>query len=143
LKGIIKSINISEEKGTEKRPVDSARLVKGLGVEGDAHAAPGKRQVSFLSGERIDDQENNLKPGDFAENITTEGIIWLKVLVGDAIRIGTTELKVSQIGKECHSNCNIFERLGDCIMPREGIFAEVVTGGTIQTGDNIEVVQND
>jgi len=143
MKGIVKSINISGEKGVEKKPVSEVCLKKGLGIEGDAHAGPGKRQVSLLSGERIDDQKSALNPGDFAENITTEGIDWLNVNVGDVIHVGMSQLKVSQIGKECHSNCIIFERLGDCIMPREGIFAEVVEGGTIRPGDVIEVTHND
>lgn len=136
MQGKVKSINISTKKGVRKEPVKIAMLVKGNGIQGDVHASPGDRQVSFLAGERIEEQ--GLKPGDFAENITTKGFDLSAVKIGDRINIGNTELKVSKIGKECHTRCQIYVQLGDCIMPREGVFAEVAKGGEIRVGNIIE-----
>ena len=148
--GRIHSINTSDKKGVQKKRVDTAMLLEGLGVEGDAHAAPGDRQVSLLAVESINRQKEcakikspgfSLNPGDFAENITTEGIDLTKLSIGDTLKTGEEViLKITKIGKECHRYCAIYYKTGDCIMPREGIFAEVVAGGEIRVGDKIESI---
>ena len=137
-------ISISARKGTQKTNVTEARLKNNYGIVGDGHAGS-KRQVSLLAYEsykaflasRNDISEIN--PGDFAENITTIGLSFVEVKVGRKIRIGDDiELEVTEIGKsECHHGCHIRKTVGDCIMPREGIFAKVIRGGTIQVGDKI------
>lgn len=137
--GTIISLNISKEKGVSKTPVDSCVLEVGRGVAGDAHSSPGDRQVSLLAGERIEEQQRGLRPGDFAENITTSGIDLREVRLGDLVTVGCAELVISKIGKECHSRCKIFDEIGDCIMPREGVFAEVKVGGLIRVGDAITI----
>ncbi len=143
-KGRVLSISVSEEKGTKKRNVPSARLIEDFGIESDAHAGNWHRQVSLLPFEsfrKLDENLAHLKPGDFAENITTQGVDFSSVRVGDRIRIGNEiVLAVTQIGKECHEACSIKERVGDCIMPREGIFAKVLRGGLLQIGDEIVVL---
>jgi len=151
--GEVNSINISDKKGVSKRNVDKVVLLEGLGVEGDAHAAAGDRQVSLLAIESIRKQKEcvkvkgsdfDLKPGDFAENITTEGVDLVSLKIGNVLKIGEgTVLRISKIGKECHRYCAIYYKTGDCIMPREGIFAQVVTGGEIKVGDKIEVKDED
>ncbi len=138
------SINISGKKGERKKAVDTAVLKDNYGIEGDAHAS-GKwhRQVSLLALESIKKmQAMGLKvgPGDFAENITTEGIELPILPVGTKMTIGEdVELEVSQIGKLCHSRCAIYEQAGDCVMPREGIFVKVIKGGTIKVGNGLRV----
>jgi len=132
------SLNISREKGTAKSPVPSLLLVSGRGIEGDAHAGPGKRQVSLLADEDIDTMRaglDSLAPGDFAEHITTRGVDLAALPVGTRIRIGPAVLEISQIGKECHGGCAIREKTGDCVMPRRGVFAVVVEGGEITCED--------
>ena len=133
------SINTSAKKGEKKRPVGHARLAEDLGIEGDAHAGPGHRQVSLLAQESIERMKaKGLKvgPGDFAENVTTDGIELAALPVGTRLTIGDgIELEVTQIGKECHNRCAIFKQAGDCVMPREGIFAKVIRGGTLKPGD--------
>jgi len=146
--GKVFSINISKTKGVSKIPIKSALLIKGHGFDKDAHAGAGIRQVSLLSIESIKRQKEcakvknaaaSLKAGDFAENITTEGIDLSALEIGDNLTIGgTIVLKISKIGKECHRYCSIYYKIGDCIMPREGIFAQVLKGGKIKVGDNIE-----
>ena len=134
----ILSLNVSREKGTTKSPVPRVRLVPGLGIEGDAHAGPGLRQVSLLADEDIETMRvrlSSLRPGDFAENITTRGVDLAALPVGTRLRIGETVLEISQIGKECHSGCAIREKTGDCVMPRRGVFAVVVVGGEITSED--------
>ncbi len=134
LKFNIVSVNISGKKGMRKRPVDEITLSRGHGIEGDAHAGDHHRQVSLLAMEDIEPVKQEipgLKPGDFAENITTRGIELPSIPVGARIRVGDTELEVTQIGKKCHSGCEIMELTGDCVMPRRGIFARVIKGGVI------------
>ena len=135
------SIAMSKKKGTRKTVVEEAVVVKEHGLEGDAHAGQWHRQVSFLASESIAGaRERGLDVafGDFSENIATEGIDWLSVPVGARLRVGdSVELEVTQIGKECHKKCAIYYQAGDCIMPREGIFARVLQGGTIRRGDPI------
>ncbi len=141
--GSVKAISISEHKGVSKTNVPGAQLQRDHGIIGDAHAGPWHRQVSLLAAESIGKmaaQNDRVRPGAFAENITTEGIDLGKLSVGSRLRIGDAAvLEITQIGKQCHSRCAIYSQVGDCIMPREGIFAKVVTSGWIATGDAIEV----
>ena len=148
MKGEVFSLNISRKKGTVKLPVPSASFKEDFGVEGDAHAGLlDKRQVSLLSWERIQEKNfcrkktaDRLRPGDFAENITTQGLDLSSIKLGDLFQVGEVTLKVSQIGKECHRYCEIYKKVGDCIMPREGIFARVLKGGKVRKGDAIELI---
>jgi len=142
-KGRIKAISISQTRGTQKTNVLEAELKTGFGIVGDAHAANWHRQVSLLAVESIDKMVEMgavVSPGNFAENITTEGIYKLFELpIGSRLRLGeNAELEITQIGKDCHSRCAIFEQVGDCVMPREGVFAKVIKGGFIKVGDIIE-----
>jgi MOSC domain-containing protein YiiM len=128
------SINVSLKKGEKKTPVASAKLQVSWGIVGDAHAGKTHRQISLLADEDIDEMRKpgiKLMPGDFAENITTQGISLSTLPVGTRIAIGETVLEITQIGKECHKGCAIREQVGDCIMPRKGVFAKVVNGGGI------------
>ena len=140
-RGKVLAVNISEEKGTKKTNVQSCALVKDFGLKGDAHAGPWHRQVSLLANESIQKMRAlGLKVGygDFAENITTEGVDLVHLPIGTTMRIGgSVFLRVTQIGKECHTRCAIYYQAGDCIMPREGIFTEVVTEGEVKAGDEI------
>ncbi len=141
--GKIVALSISHKKGIPKRNVESVRLIEEYGIEGDAHAGSWHRQVSLLAMESIQKMITkgiHIRPGAFAENITTEFVNIPHLCIGDKIRIGSTELEITQIGKECHSRCAIYHRVGDCVMPREGIFARVLCGGTIQTGDSLQVI---
>ena len=134
------SVNISEEKGTRKHQVPCVLLKAGYGAEGDAHAGAGNRQVSLLPVESIEKMRRkgaDVGPGDFAENVTTQGIDLASLPIGTRLRIGETVVEVTQIGKECHSGCEIREIVGDCVMPREGIFASVLKGGEIRSGNEI------
>ena len=136
------AVCISEEKGVRKHEVPSIDIRKGEGVVGDAHGDDPKRRVSLLGDESVEKLRSafpELKPGDFAENILTEGLVLYELPVGTRMKVGGTELEVTQIGKECHHGCEIRRLTGDCVMPREGIFAEVVTEGRICPGDAIEV----
>ncbi|MFO7740491.1 MAG: MOSC domain-containing protein [Desulfatiglandaceae bacterium] len=137
----IVSIAVSKKKGTRKAQVDDAVLIKGHGIQGDAHAGPWRRQVSFLAGEQIEAcraRGLDVTFGDFAENIATEGINWKNVPVGSRVHLGNTVIvEVTQIGKDCHKRCAIYYQAGDCIMPHEGVFARVLEGGPIRCGDPI------
>lgn len=143
-RGTIKAISISENRGTRKTNVPEAELKTDFGIVGDAHAADWHRQVSLLAVESIDKMlamGAKVSPGDFAENITTEGIDLSKLSIGNRLRVGqSVELEITQLGKQCHGRCEIFEQVGDCIMPREGIFAKVTGAGRISIGDVIEVI---
>ena len=145
-KGVIKAISVSKEKGVPKTNVPDAELKADFGIVGDAHAANWHRQVSLLALESIDKMiaaGAKVSPGDFAENITTEGIELRKLSVGNRLRVGRSiELEVSQLGKKCHSHCAIYDQIGDCIMPREGIFVKVLKGGSVKVGDVIEVLND-
>lgn len=145
MKGKIISVNISKEKGEKKYNVGKCVLLKGLGLENDAHAGFMHRQVSLLARESIEKIKNmgiNVDCGDFAENLTTEGIVLPSLPVGTELRIGGSIIvRVTQIGKECHSRCAIFQQVGDCVMPKEGIFVEVLTEGEVKIGDEIEVLR--
>ena len=145
-KGYIEAIGTSTEKGTIKLPVEKAVVVEGHGLQGDAHAGNWHRQVSLLAGESIDRLKKKmpeLQQGAFAENIITRGVDLSSVGIGTMIRIGDDlELKVTQIGKECHEGCVIKQKTGECIMPTEGIFAKVIQGGIIKPGDHIEILSH-
>lgn len=140
----IVSIAVSRKKGTRKTLVDRTNVIENHGLEGDAHAGLWHRQVSFLASESIQGaREKGLDVdfGDFAENVATEGIDWKHLPVGTQVRLGTTVIvEVSQIGKTCHKPCAIYYQAGDCIMPREGVFARVIRGGEIVCGDPIELI---
>jgi len=144
-RGRVVSVNISEEKGERKRNIGVARVEKGKGLVGDGHFGFMHRQVSLLPLESIEKMRKlglNVGPGDFAENITTQGLDLSGLKVGEIIKVGrNVVLRVSQIGKECHERCAIYYEAGDCIMPREGIFLEVVEEGEIKVGDEIEIVR--
>jgi MOSC domain-containing protein YiiM len=137
----IVSIALSKKKGTRKQCVERAELVEEHGLLGDAHAGDWHRQVSFLSAESIDEARSRgleVSFGDFAENIATTGIEWISVPVGTRFQIGRSALvEITQIGKECHNKCAIYYKAGDCIMPREGVFARVLRGGAIHIGDEL------
>ena len=144
MSGKIVSINVSDKKGVRKKAVDFAVLKDNYGIERDAHASEKwHRQVSLLALESIKKMQAkglNVGSGDFAENLTTEGINLISLPVGTRITIGEDiELEVSQIGKVCHNRCAIYYQAGDCVMPKEGIFVKVMSGGTVKTGDRIKV----
>ena len=144
--GLVEAICVSQDKGTAKKPVEQATFVVDYGVQGDAHAGDWHRQVSLLAAEEVAvwrERLPDLGPGDFAENITTEGIDLLTLHLGGRLRLGeSVELEITQFGKKCHSDCEIFRQVGDCVMPREGIFARVIKPGRISVGDIIEVVDD-
>lgn len=140
------AVNLSEKKGVIKTPIEKGIFIEDFGLKNDAHAGKWHRQVSLLGLESFDKLAKlgdlkHLKPGIFAENITTEGIILYTLPIGTHIKIGDTLHEVTQIGKKCHHGCEIFHKVGDCVMPREGIFTKVLKGGTIQPGDAIEVIE--
>ncbi len=145
-KGRIKAISVSKEKGTKKVNVPEAELRADFGIVGDAHAANWHRQVSLLAAESIDKMTAKgakVSPGDFAENITTESLNLHELSVGSKLKLGqSVELEITQFGKKCHSRCEIFEQVGDCIMPREGVFARVTRAGAISVGGVIEVIND-
>jgi MOSC domain-containing protein YiiM len=139
----ILSVNISEKKGTVKHPIEVGRFELEVGLTGDAHSGAWHRMVSLLAEESIDKVRQmglpDLKAGDFAENLTTEGLILHTLPIGTKLRIGPTLMEVTQIGKECHLGCEIRNKVGDCVMPREGIFCRVLEAGEIRAGDEITV----
>ncbi len=141
---VVRAVCISEKKGEQKHPVDEIELRPHHGIVGDAHAGDWNRQVSLLAKESVDKMQKNtsitLSPGIFAENILCEGISLTSLRIGTRLRIGTALCEVTQIGKECHSDCAIRQQAGDCVMPREGIFAIVLEGGTARAGDQIRIV---
>ena len=142
IRGRIRAVCTSPAKGTEKRPVPEAVLVKDHGVEGDAHAGKWHRQVSLLAYDRVEEFNAlgaRVVDGDFGENLLVEGIDFRSLPVGTRFHCGTAVLRLTQIGKECHQGCAIRQRVGDCIMPREGAFAEVLQGGTVRPGDVMTV----
>ncbi|MEK6565029.1 MAG: MOSC domain-containing protein [Candidatus Omnitrophota bacterium] len=140
-KGIIIAISVSQKKGVRKINVDSAELKEDFGIVGDAHAGTKNRQVSLLAQESIEKMKAKglkVKAGDFAENITTEGLDLLSLKIGDRLKMNDEViLELSQIGKVCHTRCSIYYQAGDCVMPKEGIFAKVIKGGEIKVGDSI------
>lgn len=137
------AVNISKDKGEQKVPVKTVELKEEHGIVGDAHAGDWHRQVSLLADESIDkmrQQGLNLDSGAFAENVTTRGIDLVSLPVGTRLELGAALLEVTQIGKECHARCAIYEQAGDCVMPKEGIFAKVLRGGEVQAGSVVQVL---
>ena len=145
INGKILAVNISQKKGEKKCNIDCGLFVEDLGLDGDAHAEVGIRQVSLLARESIEKiraKGLDVHYGDFAENLTTEGIDLPMLPVGTRLKVGRKVLlEVTQIGKVCHNRCNIFYTVGDCVMPREGIFAKVIVGGEVQVDDRIEIAR--
>jgi len=161
--GRVVSVNVSSRKGVAKKPVPQAELQPEHGLVGDAHSGPGIRQVSLLALESIEKQRRvfaerqangelerrcakgydvvaNLAPGSFAENLTIQGLPLAQLPLGTQLQVGDgVVLEISKIGKECHTGCAIFQLLGDCVMPREGVFARVIVGGTVRQGDEVTI----
>ena len=143
MQGRIVAVCTSKSKGERKVDVGTALLIEGLGMAGDAHAGFAHRQISLLSVTSIEKMKQKcgeLAPGDFAENLTVAGLDLPALPVGTVLRVGEVVLKVSQIGKECHQGCAVMQAVGDCVMPREGIFATVEKGGRVSNGDAIEII---
>ncbi len=137
------AVCISENKGERKTPVASVELREEHGIVGDAHAGEWHRQVSLLALESIEKMQRmglDVDTGDFAENITTKGIDLPSLPIGTRLTVGDVLIEITQIGKECHTRCAIYHQAGDCVMPKEGIFARVLHGGVVKPGDRIEVV---
>lgn len=143
--GRVTSVNISERKGEQKHPVPEICLKLCHGIVGDAHAGDWHRQISLLAEESVDTMRSRspfpLNAGVFAENINTRGLDLKALPVGSRLRIGETEVEITQIGKECHQDCAIKRAVGRCVMPTEGIFAVVVREGTVRPGDEIEILE--
>ncbi len=139
------AVNISEKKGVPKRSIPEGNFIVDYGLEGDAHGGKWHRQVSLLGVESINKMKElgvkGLCTGRFAENLTTEGIKLWEYPVGTKLQIGNTLHEVTQIGKECHTKCAIFQQVGNCIMPTEGIFTRVLRGGKVKVGDEISIVK--
>jgi MOSC domain-containing protein YiiM len=142
--GIIKAVCTSPDKGMRKKDIGEGLLIKEYGLKDDAHSGPWHRQVGLLAIESIDKMRAmglDVGPGDFAENLTTEGINLVNLPIGARVKIGSEAVgEVTQIGKECHTRCAIYQQAGDCVMPREGIFIRILKGGPVRVGDKIEVV---
>ena len=141
--GAVVSVNVAAAKGMRKEPRPEIRLVADHGVEGDGHAGPWHRQVSLLARESIETMRAkglDVGPGDFAENVTTEGLAVAELPLGTRLRLGGCLVELTQIGKVCHDHCAIYRAAGDCVMPREGVFARVLEGGPLRAGDRVVVV---
>jgi len=142
----IVAVCTSKEKGERKTDVGQAELQEGFGLVGDAHGGDWHRQVSLLAIESIDKMRAaglDVGPGDFAENLTTQGVNLYTLPVGTRLRVGDSVLlEMTQIGKECHDRCAIYHQAGDCVMPKEGVFATVINGGSVKTGDSLEVLES-
>lgn len=142
--GTILAVCVSEKKGQQKHPVEEIRLEPDLGIPGDAHAGAWHRQLSLLGRESVRRMEErigfSLAPGAFAENLLCEGLELVSLPIGTRLRVGTALCEVTQIGKECHADCAIRQQAGDCVMPREGIFARVLESGRARAGDEIRVL---
>lgn len=143
IKGRVKAINISDTKGVVKTPIEKGYFKINHGLEGDAHAGEWHRQISLLASESADKVRAaglDITDGRFAENITTEGIELYTLPVGTRLQIGESVQEVTQIGKKCHTGCAIKQTVGDCVMPREGIFTKVIVSGWVVPGDEITVI---
>lgn len=141
--GKIMAVCISEKRGTQKKNIEKVRLIENFGLEGDAHGGNWHRQVSLLSYEKVrafEEKGISVEDGAFGENLLVEGFDFKTLPVGTRFRCGDALLEMTQIGKGCHSHCEIYQAVGDCIMPREGVFARVLHGGMIQIGDELEIV---
>jgi len=145
--GKVVAVCLSDKKGIKKTSIGQGYLKEDFGLQGDAHGGDWHRQLSLLATESVDKMKalglSDLKSGDFAENITTEGLNLHNLPIGTKMRIGEALVEVTQIGKECHHGCAIFQQVGKCIMPTEGIFVKILTGGQVQEGDEITIVNTD
>lgn len=142
--GKVIAVCISEKKGTQKINIQSAKFIENFGIENDAHAGDWHRQVSLIQKEKIDDFKKrgaDVDDGAFGENLIVEGYDFKNLPVGTTFQCNDVILEMTQIGKECHSHCQIYHKVGDCIMPREGVFAVVKHGGTISVGDEMKMVE--
>lgn len=140
--GKVYAVCVSEAKGTPKKEVKEVTLVAGHGIEGDAHAGDWHRQVSLLSEDKVErfrETGIDVDNGAFGENILVTGIDPVTLAIGTKVKIGQSVMEITQIGKECHSHCRIYHTVGDCIMPREGVFAKVLEGGLVKKGDSVHV----
>ena len=143
MSGSIVAVSVSKNKGERKTPAESVHLRENFGIIGDAHAGDWHRQVSLLAEESIEKMIAlglTVGPGDFAENLTTRGVDLVNLPIGTRLGIGPTVLEISQIGKVCHTRCAIFYQAGDCVMPKEGVFATVVSGGVVRPNDEIQLL---
>ena len=140
--GKIMAVCVSEQKGTQKKPVSTAKLFTDWGIEGDAHAGNWHRQVSLLSYDRVEEfraRGADVDPGAFGENLLVEGFDFKTLPIGTRFSCGDVVLELTQVGKQCHAHCQIYQQVGDCIMPREGVFTRVLRGGTITQGDELSL----
>jgi len=143
MSAIVIAVNISQSKGERKTSVSSVEFKVDHGIVGDAHAGDWHRQISLLAKESIDKMRKlglDVDSGDFAENITTQGLDLVALPIGTHVEVGEALVEVTQIGKECHTRCAIYHQAGDCVMPKEGIFARVLKGGMVMTGDVVRVL---
>jgi MOSC domain-containing protein YiiM len=143
--GVVKAVCLSEERGVAKKDLGSGELVERHGLKGDAHAGDWHRQVSLLSLQKIKAfraKGAEVEFGAFGENLVVDGIDFGSLPIGTKFRCGDALLEVTQIGKECHNHCEIYRRMGDCIMPREGVFARVLQSGAVKVGDAFEIINN-
>jgi MOSC domain-containing protein YiiM len=141
--GRVIAVCISEKRGTQKKNIKEGNFVEDYGIENDAHAGNWHRQVSLLSYEKIKEFNNkgaNVIDGAFGENLVVEGIEFTNLPIGAILKCNDVILELTQIGKECHNHCEIYRKMGDCIMPRNGVFAKVIAGGKIKCGDEMKVV---
>ena len=144
--GKVLAVCVSEQKGTQKKNVDTAHFIEDWGIQGDAHAGKWHRQVSLLSHDRVEEFRARgavVDHGAFGENLVVEGYDFKSLPLGTKFRCGDVLLELTQVGKECHSHCEIFKVMGDCIMPREGVFTRVLHGGTISVGDELSIVSGE
>ena len=142
--GTVLAVCVSARKGVQKEAVESARVIENHGIEGDAHAGDWHRQISLLSAEKIEafrEKGADVAYGAFGENLVVSGIDFRTLPVGTRLRCGSILLEMTQIGKECHAHCAIYRQMGECIMPREGVFARVLAGGTVAPGDEMVVME--
>lgn len=143
--GKIMAICISEKRGTQKKRTEKANFIKDFGIENDAHAGKWHRQVSLLSYEKIEDfkaKGAEVNDGAFGENVIVQGFNLKDLLIGSLLTCGNITLEITQIGKECHAHCEIYKKMGECIMPTNGVFAKVIEGGQMKIGDEIEITSS-
>lgn len=141
--GKVLAVCVSEIRGIQKKDISKVELIENYGLKNDAHAGTWHRQVSLLAIEKIEEFEKRgieLEHGAFGENFVVSGVDLVKLPIGTRLKIGEAEIEVTQIGKQCHSRCHIYDTVGDCIMPREGIFAKVIKGGMVKVDDKVEVI---
>ncbi|MGN0290045.1 MAG: MOSC domain-containing protein [Lachnospiraceae bacterium] len=144
--GKVIAVCISEEKGTQKKNVGSARFLENWGIEGDAHGGKWHRQVSLLSHDRVEEFRSRgakVDEGAFGENLVVEGFDFKLLPIGTRFKCNDVVLELTQVGKECHSHCEIYKVMGDCIMPREGVFTRVLHGGNISVGDELSILKQE